>query len=267
MNTGALNMKPFFEKLMVLSKITGEEMKDLIKREARLSVYNTNPKVPGLINITPPFSEKVKDSAGALLSAQRSIDRDLAGVFMPVTIKGQRTIPHLFGNTAPNVGRKPPYKVPTKERWPDVAAIHKQRWESKNANRSKVMTRGQRDAGQKKQGYYYVDAIKLSIVRKEAYAVIGLACSCWWVAAQQLGLTPSGVPPWVKRHSSSWGKGRVLDDTVEKYTISISSSLPYNARLDMESKLQRVLGYRERALESSLPYILAAAVRKAKLAA
>lgn len=259
MNAGELNINPFLEKLGKLAEITGDDLKHVMKQEATLAIFNTNPKVPGVINITPPFHQKAKDSASALLSAQKSIDRDLSGVFMPVTIKGERTIPHLFGNTSPNVGRKPPYVVKTKERWPDVGAIYKQRWESKNVNRNKRMTRGQRSL-------YYVDANKLSIERREAYAVIGLACACWWVAAQQAGLNPRGVPVWIKRHTAAFGAGDI-DITETSIRITLSSSLGYNQALSMQSKMAWVLKIREGALERRLPHVLAAAVRKAKLVA
>jgi len=259
MTAGELNINPFLEKLGKLAEITGDEMKQVMKQEATLAIFNTNPKVPGVINITPPFSSKAKDPASALLTAQRSIDRDLSGVFMPVTIKGQRTITHLFGKENPNVGRKPPYVVQTKERWPDVGAIYKKRWTSKNANRSKRMTRGQKSL-------YYVDARKLSIERRESYAMIGLACACWYLAAVQAELNPRGVPAWVKRHTSAFGAGDI-DISDHAVRIVLSSRLPYNSALDMQSKMTRVLGYRQSALERRLPYIIAAAARKAKLAA
>lgn len=259
MNAGELNINPFLEKLGKLATITGDDLKAVMKQEATLAIYNSNPKVPGVINITPPFSQKSKDPASALLMAQRSIDRDLSGVFMPVTIKGQRTITHLFGKTNPNVGRKPPYVVETKERWPDVSGIYKRRWKSKNEGRSKRMTRGQKSL-------YYVDARKLSIERRESYAMIGLACACWYLAAVQAGLTPRGVPAWVKRHTSAFGAGSI-DISEHAIRITLSSSLPYNTALSMQSKMTRVLGYRQGALERRLPYILAVAVKKAKLAA
>lgn len=256
MTAGMLNINPFLEKLGKMAQFTGEELKDVMKQEATLAIYNGG-KVPGVINITPPFSAQARDGNSALLRAQASIDRDLSGVFMPVTIKGERKIPHLFGNKNPNVGRKPPYVVPTKERWPNVAEIVKRRWKSKNTSGSKRMTRGQKSL-------YYVDANKLSIERRESYAMIGLACACWYLAAIQAGLTPRGVPAWVKRHTSAFGAG-AIDVTATSIRITLSSSLPYNTALMMQDKMTRVLGYREKALERRLPYILAAAARKAKL--
>jgi hypothetical protein len=254
--TARLDVSAYLQKLGNMAAMTGQEMQALMKQEATLFIYNSG-KIPGVINITPPFSSRSKDSASALLSAQRSIDRDLSGVFAPVTLKGKRTITHLFGKTKVRAGNPPPYTVTTKEKHPDVAAIVKKRWDAKNRGISRRMTRGQKSA-------YYVDAIKLSIVRKESRAMIGLAAASWYQAAVSSGLTPRGVPAWVTRHSSAFGAG-FIRTSATSITIQISSRLPYNTALGMQGKAVRVLGYRQGALERRLPYIIKALAKKAQL--
>ena len=256
MNGGELNITPYLEKLGKLSAATGEQLHELMKQEATLFVWNSG-KIPGVINITPPFSVKTKDAASALAAGRMAVRRDLGNVFSPVTIKGQRTIKQAFGRPM-----KKPVTVTTKERWPDVAAIAKERWKRKNETGRKVMTRGQRDAGAVKQGMYYVDRGKLLIVMRESYALIGLACSAWYLAAVQSGLRPRGVPSWIKRHTGGFGAGRI-ETSATSIRITLSSSLNYNTALSMQDKTTRVLGYRQGALERRLPYVLAAAAKRA----
>jgi hypothetical protein len=251
--SGTLDINPLLKKYGQFSIVAGEEMKKVMTQEATLFVYNPG-NIPGVINITPPFNARDNRPQSALFAARAAIDRDLAAVFQPVRLQGQRELNHFFGRRL-----RTPIKVPTKELWPNVAEIAAHRWKRKNEERRKVMGRGRKQA-------YYVDFSKLEVVRRESYALIGLACACWYQAAMQAGLEPRGVPAWIKRHTSAFGAG-TIEVTATSIKITLSSSLPYNAALSMQERASRVLGYREAALDRRLPYVLAAAARKAKLAA
>lgn len=262
---GELNITPLLEKLGKLCAFTGEEMQAIMRQEATLFISNPG-KTPGVIQITPPYSRRDSSAAYALRAGKESINRDLAAVFSPRTIKGQRVIPHLFGDRNPDVRRKPPYTVATTERWPDVAAIAKERWKRKHETGRKVMSRGQRDPGSIKSGAYYVSATKLEIVRRESYSMIGLACACWYRAAIAANLTPRGVPSWVTRHTSAMGAGNI-EVTDHSIRIVLNSSLPYNSALGMHEKATRVFGYRKNALDRRLPHVIRHAAQKAQLKA
>lgn len=254
--TAKLDITAYLQKLGNMAVMSGKEMGDLMRQEATLFIYNAG-TTPGVINITPPFSRGSKDGNAALLAGQRAIDRDLSGVFAPVTIKGERRIPHLFGKTSIRGANPPPYIVKTKERHPDVAALVKQRWQAKNRSNGRRMTRGQKAA-------LYVDARKLSIVRRESYAMIGLAAASWYQAAKSSGLKPRGVPAWVTRHSSAFGAGYITHSATS-ISIRLSSRLPYNTALGMQNKAVTVLAYRQASLERRLPYIMKALAKKAQL--
>jgi len=259
---GHLDITPLLAKYNQFSKITGQELEAVMKQEATLFISNSG-KVPGIIQITPPFNQRDNRPGAAFLAAKAAIERDLAAVFKGVSIKGSRTIKKCFGREMLT-----PVKVPTKERWPDVDAIYKERWKRKNERGQKIMSRG--DATKSAKGSraapYFVDRSKLEIVRRESIAMIGLACACWLAAARAAGLNPKGIPPWVSRHNGAFGAG-TIDVTATSIRITLSSSLPYNEALSIESRMGRVLGYRQSALDRRLPYIIAAAAKKAKLKA
>lgn len=254
MKAGEIDINPYLEKLGALPNAVMGDLTKVLTSEATLAVWNNNPKVPGVINITPPFSQRAKDGPSALAAGKLAIRRDLGAVFNPVQLKGKRAITQVFGRKLTS-----PIYVPTKEKYPDVAAIAQQRWKRKNENKSKIMSRGQRAA-------YYVDKSKLIVVMRESYDLIGLACACWYLAAIEAKLNPRGVPDWIRKHSTAFSAGS-FDISATSLRIELSSSLPYNTALGMAEKMARVIGYRKGALDRRLPYILAAAARKAQLAA
>lgn len=243
-----LNITPLLHKLKAVSTLAGADMKDMLRSEARLFVYNAG-TTPGIINITPPFSQQARDASSAQAAGRLAIRRDLGAVFSPVQLKGRRAITQVFGRKL-----AAPIYVPTKEKHPDVAAVARERWIAKNAAKRKIMGRGRKQA-------YYVDQSKLTVVLRESYALVGTAAACWYVAALQAGLQPRGVPDWVRRHRTAFAAGDIIV-TRDSLRITLASSLPYNVALGMIEKVRRVLGYRENSLARRLPYVVAALARK-----
>jgi len=254
MITASINIGPLLADIKRAAELTAADTEAMIRQEATLFVYNAG-KIPGIINVTPPFSQGKKGKAG-LEQGKGKIDADLLGIFAPVSLKGQRTITHLFGDKDPNVGRKPPYIVSTKERHPDVKAIYTTR--NNRRGKGKSMTRGQAAA-------WYVDEQKFEALRKELHGHIGWACACWYAASVAAGLSPKGVPAWIRRHTSAPGDGASIHISATAFQITLSSALDYNDAMNMGDKARRVLGYRENALQRRLPYMVRAALKKANL--
>lgn len=246
---GMLDINPYLEKLGKFSEIAAVDMKSLMTQEATLAIWNSNPKVPGVINISAPFSDRAKDGASALAAGRLAARRDLGGVFSPVTLKGTRTITKVFGKPLSS-----PVTIRTKERWPNVQGIRDERWKRKNETHAKRATRGRKQP-------FYVDQSKLVSVLRRSYDRIGVACACWWEAGLDARLKPRGVPSFVTRHKGAPGSGTNVDDA-DSIRITIRSSLTYNGSLGMLEKMDRVLGYRDAALARRLPYVIAAIVRK-----
>jgi len=243
--TLTFDIAPLLGQIKRASELMERDVDDMIRGVATRSIFNTG-RIPGVINITPPFSGDTKGKAG-LAAGKASIDRDTGGIFSGVTLKHQRAITHVFGKPV-----NTPIIVPTKELKPNVKAIYDER----NARRrGKRLRRGQKAA-------HYVDINKLNAVRAKLYQRIGWACAAWYQAAITTGLAPRGVPAWVKRHSAAPGVGSI---SVGKgaFSVTLISSLDYNDALGMESKMARVMGYQENALKRQMPYLVRAALKKA----
>jgi hypothetical protein len=252
---GTFDISPLLVKLDKLHVLTNTDMRGLIEQQATLFVFSSG-KIPGLMNLLPPFSAGRKGKEG-LAQGMNKIDSDLAGIFEAVTIKGTRTINHLFGDTNPQgVGKSPPYIVKTIERHPDVQAIYDQRNSHRHGGR---LTRGGKAA-------FYVDREKLNVLRQKLYGRIGWACAAWYKAAVEAGLRPRGVPGWIMRHTSAPGLG-VIETTDTSFRITMSSDLKYNDGLEMERKAAVAMSYRLSATERRIPFIVRAAAKKLQLAA
>lgn len=251
-----VNIAPLLAKLNKASQLTSMDTHAMIQREATLFVYNPNPSVPGIANITPPLGGSTRGKAG-LAAGEASIDRDLFGIFSPRDLKGSRSIDHLFGLKDPDVGRKPPYVVPTREKHPNLKVIYNYR----NARRKdgRALSRGQKQA-------FYVDRGKFEALRAELKSRVGWSCAAWYVAAIKAGLNPRGVPAWIKRHTNAPGAADIVT-TATSFAIILTSATEWNNSLRMDEKAARVLGYRMRAIESQLPHLVRAAIKRAGLIA
>lgn len=254
MIAASINIGPLLADIRRAAELTAADTEKLVRSEASSFIYS-NTNIPGIINITAPFSSGKKGKAG-LAQGKDKIDADLLGIFAPVSLKGQRTITHLFGDKDPQVGRKPPYIVQTKEVHPDVRAIY----DTRNGRRrgGKGLTRGQRAA-------WYVDEQKFEALRKELHSRVGWTCACWYRAAVEAELAIRGMPAWIKRHTGAPGNGAAVHVSATNFEITLSSDLSYNDALAMAEKAQRVLGYRRNSLERRLPYLVRAALKKANL--
>lgn len=245
MITASLDLGPLLRSIDAAAKLTDTSMETLIRQQARLFIFNSG-NTPGIINLLPPFSAGRKGKEG-LAQGKNKIDSDLAGIFAPVSIKGQRLIKTVFGRPM-----KEPVYTPTKETWPDVQAVYDTRNARRHGGR---LTRGQK-------GAFYVDRSKLMAVRKKLYSHIGWAAAAWYRASLEAGLNTPGIPAWIKRHSAAPGTASINPEP-SRFTITFESDLSYSAGLDMPRKVAKALEYRENALARQMPYIVRAALKKA----
>lgn len=248
------DIAPFLGQIKQAAALTERDTEELIRREATLFVYNPNPSVPGVINITPPLGDGTKGKAG-LVAGKEKIDRDLFGIFAPRVLTGTRTIDHLFGDKSPDVGRQPPYVVPTKELNPDVLGIYNQR--NSRRKQGRALSRGRKQP-------WYVDKGKFEALRQNLHKRVGWTCAAWYVSAVAAGLDPRGVPAWIKQHTGASGTASITISATG-FAIVLTSSTQWNASLRMDEKAAAVIGYRERALQRSLPYAVRAILKKANL--
>lgn len=253
MITSQFDVSGILAKAKRVNKITQEDMRGFIRKQMT-STISSSGKVPGVIQITPPFGRR--RGSAAFQAGKLGVDQDLSGVFQGVRIKGTRQLPHLFGNESPDTGNKPPYRIPAKEEHPNVEAIYKQRKARQGGSGRKRLSRGQKAA-------YYVSKPKLEALRRKLYARIGWAAACWYRAGIKAKLDLKGVPAWVKRHSSATGTA-VLKQTATNFSITVSNPVSYGAALNLGAKARTALDYRLRAMKRELPRFISAVLKKAR---
>ncbi len=225
-----------------------EEVATITKEQATLLVSSSG-STPGIIQLTPPFAGK---NGGGLASGKHGINRDLAGIFVPVALKGRRKVTQMFGKPL-----KKPVFVTTREKYPNVGEIYNERKARQIIAGRKLVSLGRRQP-------YYVDKTKLELLRRELYTHIGWAAACWLVAALEAGLDPKGVPPFVQALTAAPGSA-VIEVTNTSFSLLLSSSLPYNQALDMARKVATVCGYRQNAFTREVNSKVGAILKRAGL--
>lgn len=231
-----------------INKITQEDMRGFIRKQMTNAISSSG-KVPGVIQITPPFGSR--KGREALQAGKLGVDRDLSGVFQGVKIKGRRTITQAFGRPLES-----PVTVRTKEQHPDVESIYRRRKARQGATGRKLLSRGQRAA-------YYVSKSKLDSLRRKLYRRVGFAAACWYHAALNAGLQLKGIPAWVKNQSGAPGTA-TIKQTATNFSIATRNLCPYGAALNLHDKARRALDYRMSAMQRELPRFISATLKKAR---
>jgi hypothetical protein len=96
---------------------------------------------------------------------------------------------------------------------------------------------------------------------KQEQGGVGILASGWARAARKLG---QSLPAWVTRHGDRRGACVVIQSG-DKVAIIISNKVRYGIAQDMQRRADYVLGYRRRALAARMPYVIRAALKKARL--
>lgn len=208
-----------------------------------------------LLSITPPAAgrragEKVGGADGSdAHDHQRganSIDRDLHAIFKPIHLKGSRTVNTVFGKRIAQ-----PVSVPTKEKYPDVAAIYAIRNKRRHGGK---LTRGRRAA-------YYVGENKLSALAATLKKRIGYAAAGFAPAAKAVG---ARLPSYAKGKNAP-GVG-LFEVTETEFHFHAENLVPYIGAIaegDMQRRLQYALESQTNAMLRRVPYMAAAAARQA----
>jgi len=188
----------------------------------------------GLIRVTPPFSGKGSVSK-AKKQGERKISRDLNRLFVPVQLKGMRTITQVFGRPID------PVQVPTRERHPDVGSIYA------NAKKANQSGRGSHRFAKSK---LYVDERKFRSIEKRQHKQVGYLGGGFGAAAMRLGVT---LPAFMKRHAGRAPGSIRITSEENVLRVSMVNAVPYINRIGgMEKRVLFVLSRRKRALDSKI---------------
>jgi len=215
------------------AEVMGRTLADTIKRAARGVTRR-------VVAITPPGSAGVAGAA-AYRQGRAKIKSQMNQILAPVRLKGQRRITVVFGRTL-----KRPFTVPTKERFPDVAAIYRQRT---SARKNGVGIRASRGAKA------FVDVRKFNAILKAKEGRVGLLASGWAGAAAALDVP---MQQWISRHGA--GRGSIKQDFYgSRMHITVhnfAAGAPANVTAELSRRIAAALVYQREAMGREISHMV-----------
>jgi hypothetical protein len=221
-------------RLREYSAVTGKPPAEVVREQGM------KPLVRVALDLTPPGSQ-TNSGKSAQRAGEAAIVRDVGRMgFVPVEIKGQRKLTHVFGHPLAS-----PIYVPTKENpaFADPAAFRKARLLSKHGGN---VTRGRAQA-------FYVARRKLTPLIKQWQGEVGRLASGWANAAKELGVA---VPAWIARWAHL-GRGTqvIASGSGSKLSLEVVNHFPAGAEdiaADVDRRLPYFISYVERSLARQL---------------
>lgn len=199
--------------------------------------------VLAVVSITPPASGKL---SRGLSQGRAAIVRDLGRMgFVPVEIKGKRTVTRYYERTITKVFGRPiapkniivkPYTAKTRinkdepASQMDVDLLHYSRLTSKHSGR---VTRGRKKA-------WHIKAAQVSSLKNRLFRGIGKLAAGWIGIANRLKLK---LPAWITRHEA-WGLSHTtfelnLDPAQDRLFIHAINHAPSTVDPQLISDTQR----------------------------
>lgn len=249
-------------KLAALGGNVEKFVQGQVRENARLLISSSG-KVPGLVQLTPPFHEG-RNSSSAKEAGQNAILGDVNKVYAdPGDVYGllkaygtdqqQREYWYLVRNKPELVdtwlARNGPSATQALKRGWDGGEAHKKRRKKGRVtgNKPSVSLR----PGEKRQMLAYM---------KMRQKRVGMLASSIPAAYGGKYGPLRGVPAWVMRHRANWGEVREKKVT-GGLKIRVTLAAPF-AVADMQRRAKKVLNYRYGAMRRSLPYALRAEIEK-----
>jgi hypothetical protein len=215
------------------AEVMGRTLASTIKRAAKGVTRR-------VISITPPASAETTGAA-AYRQGRRKIEKQIDSVLAPVKLKGRRKITTVFGR---KIGK--PVYVPTKERFPDVAATLRSRIVARGGDIGLRLNRGAKA---------FVDVRKVKAIIAAKNSRVGVLASGWQAAAAALDVP---VQQWISRHGG--GAGRVTLDffTARMHVTAenFATGVPAAVRGALSKRIIFALQYQKAAMEREIDYIV-----------
>lgn len=257
-----VNAKRLTDLIRRFPEQTKGDMDKFLEKNAR-TLISSSGKVPGLVQVTPPFSQGVGGTA-AKKQGEASVSRDikrvyatpgmvyaaikkakpaLAGVFWALVSKKQFAAAESIAKRVPGI----PSHLLNFRSFDDGAEHLKRRSRDGRVN-------------SKRQSFVITDpsATLKRYIKKRQKNVGLLAASIPSAAGSKFGKL-NGVPAWVSRHRSRYGYVR---DTKGRNKRTITIGITGKAVKDMQRRFSYVVKYRLAAMERELPYVARAIERK-----
>ncbi len=230
---------------------------------ASRTLVSSSGKVPGLLQVTPPFHDGIKGNQ-ARMAGEKAISDDIKAVYAKVgdlypIFKAYGT--KLEANEYWYMVRHHPEKLPQwlSRNGPSQVQAMKHGWDGgreHEVRRVKGSVKGRWPSvvvlpGQEAELRAYIKTVQKKV---------GLLASCVPAAYNGRFGHLRGVPGWVKRHRGRWASFHAKEIS-GGFRVRIVLASPY-ALKDMQRRFDEVLDYRYRALARSLPFALRAEMKK-----
>lgn len=252
-----VDIAPLLAKLKAIPGAMESVIVPLVKQEARLFVRD-------VVKITPPASAGVS-GIKAKKQGESAVARDIARIYgtaskayVDMALRDKRVAGAFWkaiqaGDLvrAKEIMQKvggPRYRGTQSIATFDGGVMHERFRKQGRVNRDRVVM-------------LVTDAKALRAYVKKMKGQVGLLASGWVRAARKLG---QSLPAWVTRHGDRRGACVVIQSG-DKVAIIISNKVKYGVAMDMQRRADYVLGYRRRALATRMPYVIRAALRRARL--
>jgi hypothetical protein len=215
------------------AEVMGRTLASTIKRAAKGVTRR-------VISITPPASAETTGAA-AYRQGRRKIEKQIDSVLAPVKLKGRRKITTVFGR---KIGK--PVYVPTKERFPDVAATLRSRIVARGGDVGIRLNRGAKA---------FVDVRKVKAIIASKNSRVGVLASGWQAAAAALDVP---VQQWISRHGGAAGRVELDFFSARMHVTAenFAAGVPPGVRYALSKRIQFALKYQESAMEREVDYMV-----------
>lgn len=263
MITYTFNPTKLYAKLKTLGAVIHTPMKTLVTEQARL-IISSSGKVPGMIQVTPPFSQGTTQSK-ARKQGENKVRRDIRRVYgLPSDLY------RLIRDRDPKLA-KAFWGMVRNEKWATASALAERITGSRlrefdggaahRSRRSKGVVNG------KSPSMFVRDPVgqsgPLEDYTDHRISHVGIYASGFNAAAARL--SARGVPAWVTRHGTAFS-GISIQETPTSFHITISDKVPFG-QADTIRRMEYVLRYRTNALQRQMPHIIRNALKTAGFAA
>lgn len=265
MITAELDMAPLVRKLRQLGHATRQPMEQLVREQARLFVSSSG-NVPGMVQVTPPFSAGARGTA-AKKRGEARIASDISKIYLT---PGRAFSILTRSNSKMAAGF---WRAVSLKRWTEAARLLRV-----SGTELAGMSLGSFDGGalhtalrSRANGRVSLRHARMVVVDEQSLvkyirakqAKVGTLASGMNRAATALGA--KGVPSWVMRHGSRFSSFSIQSAPGSFYII-IGAGVPF-AQADTVRRMTYVLQYRSNALTRAMPHIIRKMVRTAGFAA
>lgn len=266
MITGRLDLSTLRRRIKKMPEFMHATIQDKVLSESRLLVSSSG-DVPGLVQVTPPFSQGAKGNA-AKKQGEAKVESDIRKAYGTPSDLWRLIREKSNRNVADNFWAY--MKVGQWHRANDIAqritgfgldvfdggAEHRARRDPRTGR-----VKGSDSPRNKRIFLAPTQKRSFEAYIKKKKALVGLLASSLPAAASHLG-TINGLPSWVSRHRGPWGSC-VVDKT--RTSLHVTLRLSRRASGDLQRRFGYVLGYRIKAFQRQLPYIKRHALKQARM--